>query len=52
MESWVGSELEDWMSSSLTALRAGDPLLQLEMVFEEETKEQELDSGRVKHGIR
>jgi hypothetical protein len=52
LESWVGSELEDWTSSSLTALRAGDPLLELEMVLEDETTEQELDSGRVKHGIR
>lgn len=40
------------MSSSLTALRAGDPLLELEMVLEVETTEQKLDSGRVKHGIR
>jgi len=52
LESWVGSEFEDWMSCSLTALRAGDPLLEIEMVLEEETTEQKVDSGRVKHGIR
>lgn len=37
LESWVGSELWDWMSSSLTALSGcgGDPLLELEMDLEE-----------------
>ena len=38
LESWVRSELGDWMSSSLTALSGGggdDPFLELEMDLEE-----------------